>query len=142
MHFEKAPLRNVWMPYSQLKTAGRPLHIVRTEGVRLFLDDHRELIDGISSWWTACHGYNHPDIIRAIKQQLDEMPHVMMGGLVNSQAIRLCSRLATILFQDDARVFLCDSGSVAVEVALKIAVQYWRNRGERQRNRFICFRDS
>lgn len=130
------------MPYAQLKTAYQPLKIVRTEGVRLFLDDDRCLIDGISSWWTACHGYNHPQIVSAMKKQLDTMPHVMMGGIVNPQAVRLCERVSALMMGGGGRVFLCDSGSVAVEVAMKMAVQFWHNTGHSGRSRFICFRDS
>lgn len=130
------------MPYSQLKTAYCPLKVVRTDGVRLFLDDDRCLIDGISSWWTACHGYNHPRIVSAIKNQVDLMPHVMMGGIVNPQAVRLCERISKMIMGGNGRVFLCDSGSVSVEVAMKMAVQYWRNKGYSDRSRFICFRDS
>ena len=142
MHFDESPLKHVWMPYAQLKTAHAPLNVARTEGVRLFLSDGRTLVDGIASWWTACHGYNHPALIQAINQQAAEMPHVMMGGIVNSQAVKLCERLAQLIFDGSGRVFLCDSGSVAVEVSMKMAVQFWRNQGHQGRHKFICFRDS
>ena len=99
------------------------------------LADGRELIDGIASWWTACHGYNHPHIRAAVERQLASMPHVMFGGLVHEQALTLARRLAAICCRADLdRVFFCESGSVAVEIAMKMAVQYWLNRGERGRD--------
>ena len=101
--------------------------------------DGRELIDGIASWWTACHGYNHPHIRAAVERQLAAMPHVMFGGLVHEPALTLARRLVGLLGPGDLdRVFFSESGSVAVEVALKMAVQYWRNQG-RGRTRFLAF---
>ncbi len=117
-----------------------PLEAAATEGVRIHLADGRELIDGTASWWTACHGYNHPHIVDAVSDQLARMPHVMLGGLAHAQAMRLARRLATLLGHGLERVFFCDSGSVAVEIALKMSVQYWRNRGLRGRDRFVGFR--
>ncbi|HEY7298316.1 MAG TPA: adenosylmethionine--8-amino-7-oxononanoate transaminase [Xanthobacteraceae bacterium] len=133
-------LPHVWLPYAQMKTARPPLPVVRTQGCRITLADGRELIDGIASWWTACHGYNHPLIRAAVERQLAQMPHVMFGGLAHEQALRLARRLAQLMPADLNRVFFSDSGSVAVEVAMKMAVQYWLNRGERHRARFIAFR--
>ena len=130
----------IWRPYTQMKTAPPPLPVVATEGVRLRLADGRVLIDGISSWWTACHGYNHPAIRAAVERQLAIMPHVMFGGLTHDPAARLAARLAELLPGDLDHVFFTESGSVAVEVAMKMAVQYWRNRGEQGRNRFLSFR--
>jgi adenosylmethionine---8-amino-7-oxononanoate aminotransferase len=130
---------HVWLPYAQMKTAPPPLPVVRTHGCRIVLDDGRELIDGIASWWTACHGYNHPHIRAAVERQLGVMPHVMFGGLAHEQALTLASRLAALLPADLDRVFFSESGSVAVEVAMKMAVQYWLNRGERRRKQFIAF---
>jgi adenosylmethionine-8-amino-7-oxononanoate aminotransferase len=103
------------------------------------LADGRELIDGIASWWTACHGYNHPHIRAAVERQLALMPHVMFGGLAHEQALTLAHRLAVLLPGDLDRVFFCDSGSVAVEVAMKMAVQFWRNRGYCGRTKFVAF---
>jgi len=123
-----------------MKSAPPPLPVVATEGVRLKLADGRVLIDGIASWWTACHGYNHPAIRHAVERQLATMPHVMFGGLTHEPAARLATRLAELLPGDLGHVFFSESGSVAVEVALKMAVQYWRNRGETGRSRFLCFR--
>src|SRR5581483_12165044 len=131
---------HLWLPYTQMKVAPEPLAAVRTHGSRIVLADGRELVDGIASWWTACHGYNHPHIAEAVKRQLEVLPHVMMGGIVQEQASNLAHRLAALLPGDLSRVFFSDSGSVAVEVALKMAVQYWINRGRRGRKRFVAFR--
>ena len=133
-------LAHLWLPYTQMKTAPAPLPVAASHGVRLRLADGRELIDGISSWWTACHGYNHPHIRQAVAAQLDTLPHVMFAGLVHEPAARLATRLAGLLPGDLERVFFTESGSVAVEVALKMAIQYWRNRGQAARQRIVCFR--
>jgi adenosylmethionine-8-amino-7-oxononanoate aminotransferase len=133
-------LAHIWLPYAQMKTAAAPLPVARTHGSRVVLADGRELIDGIASWWTACHGYNHPHIRQAVERQLAVMPHVMFGGLAHEQALTLARRLAALLPGDLDRVFFSESGSVAVEVAMKMAVQYWRNRGVRGRRKFIAFK--
>ena len=129
------------MPYAQMHTAPLPVPVVATEDVYLVLEDGTRLIDGMASWWTACHGYNHPHIRRAVAEQLDRMPHVMFGGINHEPALRLARRLAQLLPGDLDHVFFSDSGSVAVEVALKIAVQYWLNRGDagRRRHKFVSF---
>jgi adenosylmethionine-8-amino-7-oxononanoate aminotransferase len=133
-------LDHVWLPYAQMKTMAPPLAVTATHGSRIRLTDGRELIDGIASWWTACHGYNHPHIRAAVEHQLAAMPHVMFGGLVHEPALTLARRLVGLLAPGDLdRVFFSDSGSVAVEVALKMAVQYWRNQGRRRRTRFLAF---
>ena len=123
-----------------MRTVPPSLAIERTDGVRLYLEDGRSLIDGISSWWTACHGYNHPHIRAAVAAQLERMPHVMLGGLVHTPAVSLAARLAALLPGDLDHVFFAESGSVAVEVAMKMALQYRFNRGESQRTRFLSFR--
>jgi adenosylmethionine-8-amino-7-oxononanoate aminotransferase len=135
-----AGLEHVWLPYAQMKTAKPPLPVVRTLGSRIVLADGRELIDGIASWWTACHGYNQPHIRHAVAKQLKQMPHVMFGGLTHEPALTLARRLAALLPGDLSRVFFSDSGSVAVEVALKMAVQYWINRGVKGRGQFVAFK--
>ncbi|MGZ5936534.1 MAG: adenosylmethionine--8-amino-7-oxononanoate transaminase, partial [Rhizomicrobium sp.] len=99
-----------------------------------------ELVDGIASWWTACHGYNHPHIVGAICEQAAKMPHVMLGGLVHEQALTLATRLCAMAPGGMDRVFFSDSGSVAVEVAMKMATQYWLNRNIRGRTKFLAFR--
>ncbi|MBM9401733.1 adenosylmethionine--8-amino-7-oxononanoate transaminase [Gluconacetobacter azotocaptans] len=136
----EAGLPHIWLPYTQMQTASPPLAAVATDGCRIRLADGRELIDGIASWWTACHGYNHPYIRQAAIEQLARMPHVMFGGLVHEPALRLARRLADLLPGDLERVFFTDSGSVAVEVAIKMAIQYWLNRGESRRTRLVAFR--
>jgi adenosylmethionine-8-amino-7-oxononanoate aminotransferase len=135
-----AGLPHIWLPYTQMQTAPTPLTVVSTHGARIRLADGRELIDGISSWWTACHGYNHPHIRAAVNAQIATLPHVMFGGLVHEPALRLAQRLCALLPGDLERVFFTDSGSVAVEVALKMALQYWRNKGQEGRTRFVFFR--
>ena len=133
-------LDHIWLPYTQMATAPTPLSVVATEGVRIHLADGRKLIDGISSWWTACHGYNHPHIRAAVEQQFATLPHVMFAGLVHEPALRLAQRLAKLLPGDLDRVFFTESGSVAVEVALKMAIQYWRNKGQPEKQRIVYFR--
>jgi adenosylmethionine-8-amino-7-oxononanoate aminotransferase len=123
-----------------MKTARPPLAVVATQGSRIVLADGRELVDGIASWWTACHGYNQPHIRQAIERQLAAMPHVMFGGAVHEQAATLARRLADILPGGLDRVFFSDSGSVAVEVALKMALQFWINRGVKGRTKFVAFK--
>src|SRR5215468_3094119 len=115
-----AGLGHLWLPYTQMKTARDPLAVARTHGTRIVLADGRELVDGIASWWTACHGYNHPHIEDALARQLRQMPHVMLGGLAHPQALILARRLAALLPGDLDYVFFSDSGSVAVEVAMKM----------------------
>lgn len=136
----KKGLEHIWLPYAQMKTAVQPMAAVKTEGVRITLSDGRELIDGVSSWWTAAHGYNHPRLLSAVARQLETMPHVMLGGLAHEQPYRLAARLADVAPGALNHVFFTESGSVAVEVAMKIAVQYWRNiRGE-NRPKFLSFK--
>jgi adenosylmethionine-8-amino-7-oxononanoate aminotransferase len=132
-------MAHVWLPYAQMKTAAPPLPVVRTQGSRITLADGRELIDSIASWWTACHGYNHPHIRQAVERQLAAMPHVMLGGLVHEPALTLARRLAALLPGDLDRVFFSESGSVSVEVAMKMAVQFWINRGVPKRQKFVAF---
>jgi adenosylmethionine-8-amino-7-oxononanoate aminotransferase len=135
-----AGLPHLWLPYAQMKIAPAPLPVRAVEGSRIILDDGCVLIDGMASWWTACHGYRHPHIEEAIMRQLETVPHVMFAGLVHEPAARLSSRLARLLPGDLDHVFFSESGSVAVEIALKIAAQYWLNRGE-VRSRYLAFTD-
>jgi len=129
----------LWRPYTQMLGAPPPLKAVRTENCTITLADGRTLIDGIASWWTACHGYNHPHIRAAVGAQLEAMPHIMFGGLTHHPAETLASRLVALLPGDLNHVFFADSGSVAVEVAMKMAAQYWINQGIRTRTRFLAF---
>lgn len=129
----------VWLPYAQMQTTLPPLEVVASGGCTLTLADGRQLIDGMASWWTACHGYNHPHIVQAISEQAALLPHVMMGGLIHPQAQKLAKRLCELLAGKLNHVFYSESGSVAIEVAMKMALQYWINQGESQRRQFICF---
>lgn len=139
-HWFADPARHLWLPYTQMQTAQPPLAVAAMEGVRLKLADGRVLIDGVANWWTAAHGAAHPYIVAAIQTQAAALPHVMLGGLVHEQALTLARRLAGMLPGDLAHVFFVDSGSVAVEVALKMALQYWINQGRPERRRFVAFR--
>ncbi|GHF22860.1 adenosylmethionine--8-amino-7-oxononanoate aminotransferase BioA [Kordiimonas sediminis] len=136
--FEKG-LDHIWLPYTQMKTMVPPVGVAGTSGTRIQLEDGRELIDGIASWWAAVHGYNHPVILEAMRAQLDTMPHVMLGGLVHEPVMRLSTRLASLLPGDLNRCFIAESGSVSVEVAMKMCAQYFLNRGE-PRTKFVHFR--
>jgi adenosylmethionine-8-amino-7-oxononanoate aminotransferase len=133
-------LPHLWQPYTQMKTALAPLPVVRTHGTRIVLADGTELVDGIASWWTAVHGYNHPHIRDAVQRQLAEMPHVMLGGIAHPQPLRLARRLSELFPGDLDRVFFSDSGSVAVEVAMKMAVQYWLNQNIHGRTKILAFK--
>jgi len=135
----RAMTSHLWRPYTQMLGAAPPLKAVRTHNTTITLDDGRTLIDGIASWWTACHGYNHPHIRASVAAQLETMPHIMFGGLTHTPAETLATRLAALLPGDLNHVFFAESGSVAVEVAMKMAAQYWLNQGIRTRTRFLAF---
>ena len=132
-------LQHIWIPYAQMKTMPIPEPIAATNGTELIMPDGRRLIDGVGSWWTAVHGYNHPALIKAATDQLNLMPHVMLGGIAHEQAYYLAARLAELTPGDLNRVFFSESGSVSVEVAMKIAVQYWSNAHGQHRSKFVAF---
>ena len=132
--------RHVWHPYSPMPAVERPLPITGARGVRLRLDDGRELIDGMASWWCAVHGYRHPVLDEAVRRQLGSMAHVMFGGLTHEPAVRLAGRLVEITPAGLEHVFFADSGSVAVEVAIKMCLQHWRAQGYSQRRRLLTVR--
>ncbi|MFI6101621.1 adenosylmethionine--8-amino-7-oxononanoate transaminase [Lentzea sp. NPDC051213] len=117
-----------------------PLLVSSAEGVRLTLADGRELVDGMSSWWAAIHGYRHPVLDAAVTEQLGRMSHVMFGGLTHEPAIRLCAKLVEISPAGLEHVFLCDSGSVSVEVAVKMCLQYWRSQNRPEKHRLLTWR--
>jgi adenosylmethionine-8-amino-7-oxononanoate aminotransferase len=130
----------VWHPYGALPAALSPLPVVSAEGVRLRLADGRELIDGMASWWCAIHGYRNPTLDDAVREQLGKMAHVMFGGLTHEPAVRLAERLTQLAPEGLERVFLADSGSVSVEVAIKVCIQYQRALGHAGRTRLLTVR--
>lgn len=132
--------RHIWHPYESMRNPTPVYPVASARGVRLTLDDGRELIDGMSSWWSVIHGYNHPVLNRAAREQIARMPHAMFGGLTHAPAIRLAQRLVESTPGDLDKVFFSDSGSVAVEVAIKMALQYWRARGVEGRTRLLTIR--
>lgn len=131
---------HLWHPYSSL-TAPPPAYLVRrAQGCVLELDDGRTLIDGMASWWCAIHGYNHPVLNAAVEEQLADMAHVMFGGITHEPAARLAARLVSLTPAPLDKVFLSDSGSVSVEVAIKMALQYWQSRGQAHKRRLLALR--
>src|SRR5213080_1828635 len=115
----------VWHPYTQMKTAAPPLAIVRGQGVYLYTDDGRKLLDGISSWWVNIHGHAHPRLNQAIAEQAKKIGHVIFAGATHEPAVELAERLVAALPAGLTRVFYSDNGSTAVEAAVKMAIQYW-----------------
>lgn len=133
--------QHIWHPYSSMINPPPMFPVESASGVRLRLSDGRELIDGMASWWSVVHGYNHPALNRAAHEQIDRMSHVMFGGLTHSPAIELSRKLVEMTPVGLERVFLADSGSVSVEVALKMAIQYWHARGKPEKHRMISLRN-
>ncbi|UTF60830.1 adenosylmethionine--8-amino-7-oxononanoate transaminase [Gilvimarinus sp. DA14] len=133
---------HVWHPYSSFLNPTPTFAVKRAEGVRLYLHDGRTLIDGMSSWWSVLHGYNHPRLNRALNEQAEAMSHVMFGGLTHEPAVRLCEKLVKHSPAGLNKVFLSDSGSVSVEVAMKMALQYWHSAGQPQKHRFIALKNA
>ncbi len=137
----KGDAAHVWHPYSAASSTQPPLPVIGARGVELELADGRILTDGMSSWWCAIHGYNHPSLNAAAHAQLDRMSHVMFGGLTHPSAVDLCQKLVALTHDSLSRVFLSDSGSVAVEVAIKMALQYWHGKKSGPRNRMLTVRN-
>jgi adenosylmethionine---8-amino-7-oxononanoate aminotransferase len=133
--------QHVWHPYAAMPNPLPVFPVRSAKGVRIELEDGRSLIDGISSWWTCIHGYNHPRLNHAAQRQMTQMSHVMFGGLTHRPAVDLATKLIAITPKALQHVFFSDSGSVAVEVAMKMAVQYWHNRHQPNKNRFLTIRN-
>jgi len=133
--------KHVWHPYSSTHSEVPVFAVSSAQGVYLTLEDGRQLVDGMSSWWCAIHGYNVPALNDALKQQVDKMAHVMFGGLTHAPAVDLCKKLVEITPDKLETVFLADSGSVAVEIAMKMAVQYWQARQRPHKQKFISLRN-
>ncbi len=132
--------QHVWHPYAAMPNPLPVYPVKSAQGVYLQLEDDRKLVDGMSSWWTCIHGYGHPQLNQAAKDQIDRMAHVMFGGLTHQPAVQLAQHLVRLTPEPLQQVFFCDSGSVAVEVAMKMAIQYWFNRGQAQKNQFLTLR--
>ncbi|VVS95263.1 adenosylmethionine--8-amino-7-oxononanoate transaminase [Desulfoluna spongiiphila] len=131
--------RHIWHPYTSMKDPLPAYEVASADGVRLTLSDGRELIDGMSSWWAVIHGYNHPVLNQVLSAQSQKMAHVMFGGITHQPAVELARLLLSITPDPLERIFFCDSGSVSVEVALKMAFQYWMAKGKTGKNRILSF---
>ncbi|MEC9413246.1 MAG: adenosylmethionine--8-amino-7-oxononanoate transaminase [Pseudomonadota bacterium] len=132
---------HIWHPYTSVTNPPLLHEVVSAKGVRLTLADGREVVDGMSSWWSTIHGYNHPKLNEAAHQQIDSMSHVMFGGLTHAPAVNLARKLVEITDDSLQYVFLADSGSVSVEVAIKMAIQYWFAQGKAEKHRLLTFRN-
>ena len=133
--------QHVWHPYSSFTSALTPFPVASTSGVRIKLADGRELIDGMASWWSAVHGYGHPKLKQAAHDQIETMSHVMFGGLTHEPAVTLCEKLVKLAPEGLNKVFISDSGSVAVEVAIKMAFQYSLSQGNKQKNKLLTVKN-
>ncbi|HEC17176.1 MAG TPA: adenosylmethionine--8-amino-7-oxononanoate transaminase [Sedimenticola sp.] len=131
---------HVWHPYAAMPASMQPVPVASAQGVRLILEDGRELIDGMSSWWAAIHGYNHPVLNKAVRSQLEKMSHVMFGGLTHRPAAELAALLVGLTPEPLDQVFFADSGSVSVEVAIKMAFQYWQAKGRTEKQALLTVR--
>jgi len=131
----------VWHPYASMDNPPPAYPVVSASGVRLTLADGQELIDGMASWWCAVHGYNHPHLNEAMHKQIADMSHVMFGGITHKPAVTLAKRLVDLTPSGLDKVFFADSGSVAVEVAIKMALQYWHSKAQANKNRMLTIRN-
>jgi adenosylmethionine-8-amino-7-oxononanoate aminotransferase len=133
--------QHVWHPYAKMPNIQPAIGVKKTQGSLITLADDREVVDGMSSWWAAIHGYNHPAINQALHAQIDCMPHIMFGGLTHEPAVELAKRLVQLSPAGLEKVFLADSGSVSMEVAIKVALQYWISRDQPQKHRLLSVRN-
>ncbi len=131
----------IWHPYTQMKTALPPVPIVRGEGAYLFAEDGTKYIDAVSSWWTNIHGHAHPHIAQKVAEQLKQLEHVIFAGFTHPTAVELAERLLAILPNNQQKVFYSDNGSTAVEVAIKMCLQYWHNQGHKK-NKILAFKNA
>lgn len=131
----------IWHPYTQMKTAQTPIPIVRGEGLYLFEENGKKYMDAVSSWWVNIHGHSHPHIAKKVSEQLNTLEHVIFAGFTHEPAVELAERLLKILPGDQSKLFYTDNGSTAVEVALKMAIQYWHNQGK-QKNKIVVFENA
>ena len=129
--------KHIWHPYTSMHNAAKVTGVVSAEGCELTLSDGQVVIDGTSSWWACIHGYNHPEIIEAMQYQLTTLSHVMFGGITHAPAVNLCKRLVDMTSPNLTKVFLADSGSIAVEVAMKMAMQYWQGKNQFKKQRIL-----
>src|SRR3984885_7931981 len=134
-------LKVIWHPYTQMQTAQPPVPIVRGEGACLFDENGKQYIDAVSSWWVNIHGHAHPYIAQKVSQQLQKLEHVIFAGFTHEGAIELAERLLKILPDNQRKVFYSDNGSTAVEVAIKMCLQYWHNKGE-NRTKIIALKNA
>jgi adenosylmethionine---8-amino-7-oxononanoate aminotransferase len=141
MNLVERDRRHLWHPYTQEKIAPLPIAIVRGEGVWLFTEDGRKILDGISSWWVNIHGHSHPVLNQTLSEQAKTLEHVMFAGFTHRPAVELAEKLVRVLPKGLTRVFYSDNGSTAVEVALKMAYQFWRNKGQ-ERKTFVALENA
>lgn len=140
-HLTELDRRHVWHPYAAMPNTTPVFSVASAEGVYLHLETGETLVDGMSSWWTCIHGYNHPRLNQAAHEQIERMSHVMFGGLTHQPAVQLAEKLIQLTPDPLHHVFFCDSGSVSVEVAMKMAIQYWHSCGQPQKQHFLTIRN-
>ncbi|WP_183558145.1 adenosylmethionine--8-amino-7-oxononanoate transaminase [Mucilaginibacter sp. SP1R1] len=141
MSLTERDLKVIWHPYTQMKTASPPIGIVRGEGARLFDEQGKKYIDAVSSWWVNIHGHAHPYIAKKVSEQLHKLEHVIFAGFTHEGAVELAERLLAILPDNQQKAFYSDNGSTAIEVAIKMCLQYWLNKGD-QRTKIIAFNNA
>jgi len=141
MNLTERDLKIIWHPYTQMKTASPPVAIVRGEGALLFDENGKKYIDGVSSWWVNIHGHSHPYIAQKVAEQLTKLEHVIFAGFTHPTAVELAERLLAILPDNQQKVFYSDNGSTAIEVAIKMCLQYWNNQGQ-TRTKMLAFKNA